>query len=83
MRGDLTSRRNKAATVPGNPSTHTMSGMGVMWQSDVTWHSSGHQHHHLLFLARVPYGIRSNRPGATCRALGRNVTVVALCYKRL
>jgi hypothetical protein len=47
-------RRSKAATVPGDPSTQTIPRMGAMWRDNVTWHSSSHQHHHLLFLARVP-----------------------------
>jgi hypothetical protein len=36
--------------------------MGMMWQDDVTWHSSGHQHHHWLFLAMVPLGHRVQLP---------------------
>jgi hypothetical protein len=54
MRGDLTPWHSKSATVPDDPSTRTISRMGAMWWDDVTWHSFGHQHHHWLFLARVP-----------------------------
>jgi hypothetical protein len=57
--------------------------MGTTQQSDVTLHLSGHQHHHWLFLARVPYSIGSNHPRTTYRAMGHNVTAIALCYKRL
>jgi hypothetical protein len=57
--------------------------MSAMWQSDVTWHSSGHQHHHWLFLARVPLRYKIQPPWVTYQALGRNVAVIALCYKRL
>jgi hypothetical protein len=52
VRGDLTPRCSEAAIVSGDPSTHTIS-HGTMWQSNVTWHSSNHQHYHWLFLARV------------------------------
>jgi hypothetical protein len=34
-RGDLTPQRSKAATVPADPSIHTISRMGAMWQNDV------------------------------------------------
>jgi hypothetical protein len=36
VRGDLTPRRSKAATVPGDPSTRTISRMSAMWENDVT-----------------------------------------------
>jgi hypothetical protein len=81
VRGDLTPQRSKAIIVTDDPSTRTISRMGAMWQSDVTWHSSGHQHQ--LFLARVPLRYRVQLPWGTCQALGRNVTTIALCYKRL
>jgi hypothetical protein len=60
-------QRIKAATIPGDSSTQTISRMGAMWRDDVTCHSSGHQHHHWLFLARVqlPWGHLSG-PGAQC-----------------
>jgi hypothetical protein len=55
-------QRIKAATVPGDSSTQTISRMGAMWRDDVTCHSSGHQHHHWLFLARVPLWHRVQLP---------------------
>jgi hypothetical protein len=36
VQGDLMPRRSKATTVPGDPSTRTVSLMGVIWQSDMT-----------------------------------------------
>jgi hypothetical protein len=62
VRGDLMPWRSKAATVSGDPSTQTISRMSAMWRSDMTWHSSGHQHHHWLFLARVPLQYRVQPP---------------------
>jgi hypothetical protein len=49
--------------------------MSATWQSDMTWHSSDHQHHHWLLLARVPLRYRVQPPW------GHNVTIVALSYK--
>jgi hypothetical protein len=63
--------------------TQTKSRMGDMWRDDVAWHSSSHQHHHWLFLARVSLWHRVQLPWATCWALGHNVSAVALCYKKL
>jgi hypothetical protein len=70
VRGDLMSQHSKAATVPGDPSTRTISHMGAMWRSDVTWHSSDHQHHHWLFLARVPLWYRVQLPWGHLSGLG-------------
>jgi hypothetical protein len=36
VRGDLIPRRSKAATVPDDPSTRTISRMGAMWWDDMT-----------------------------------------------
>jgi hypothetical protein len=73
VRGDLTPRSSKAATVLGDSSTRTISRMGAMWWKDVIWHSSGHQHYHWLLLARVPLQYRVqlpwshlSGPGAQC-----------------
>jgi hypothetical protein len=83
VRGDLTPRSSKAATVLGDSSTRTISRMGAMWWKDVIWHSSGHQHYHWLFLARVPLRYRVQLPWGHLSGLGRNVTAVTLYYKRL
>jgi hypothetical protein len=58
VRGDLMPRCSEAAIVPGDPSTRTIPCMGTTWQSDMTLHSSDHQRHHWLSLARVPLRYR-------------------------
>jgi hypothetical protein len=40
MRGDLMLQCHKAATVSGDPSTHTIPRMDTAWQSDVTFNRS-------------------------------------------
>jgi hypothetical protein len=70
VQGDLTQWHSKAATVLGDPLTRIISRMGVMWQNDVIWPPSGHQHHHWIFLARVPLQYRVQPPWGHLLSLG-------------